>query len=104
MVGHLGLTTAEQLTCGCHVHVAISSPDEGVAVLDRIRGWLPVLVALAANSPYWQGRDSGYASFRTQAWHRFPTAGPTPLLGSAAGYQRVRGRPCSPRAYRWTTG
>ena len=88
MVGHLGLTTAEQLTCGCHVHVSISSPDEGVAVLDRIRGWLPVLIALAANSPYWQGRDSAYASFRTQAWHRFPTAGPTPLLGSAAAYQR----------------
>ena len=87
MVGHLGLTTEEQLTCGCHVHVGIESPDEGVAVLDRIRGWLPVLVALAANSPYWQGRDSGYESFRTQAWNRFPTAGPTPVLGSGIAYQ-----------------
>jgi glutamate---cysteine ligase / carboxylate-amine ligase len=87
MAEHLGLTTAEQLTCGCHVHVAIGSADEGVGVLDRIRVWLPVLVALSANSPFWQGHDSGYASFRTQAWHRFPTAGPTPLLSSGAGYR-----------------
>lgn len=87
MIEHLGVTTAEQLTCGCHVHVAVESPDEGAAVLDRIRGWLPVLVALSANSPFWQGADSGYASFRTQAWHRFPTAGPTPLLGSGAAYR-----------------
>jgi carboxylate-amine ligase len=88
MIEHLGLTTAEQLTCGCHVHVAIGSADEGVGVLDRIRVWLPVLIALSANSPFWQGHDSGYASFRTQAWHRFPTAGPTPLLRSGAGYHR----------------
>ncbi len=86
MIDHLGLTTAEQLTCGCHVHVAVESADEGVGVLDRIRVWLPVLVALSANSPFWQGTDSGYASFRTQAWHRFPTAGPTPLLHSGDGY------------------
>ncbi|GAA3633871.1 carboxylate-amine ligase [Microlunatus ginsengisoli] len=88
MAEHLGLTTAEQLTCGCHVHVDVSSPDEGVAILDRIRSRLPILVALSANSPFWQGTDSGYASFRTQAWHRFPTAGPTPVLGSAAAYRR----------------
>lgn len=82
----LGLTAAEQLTCGCHVHVGVADDDEGVAVLDRIRIWLPALLALSANSPYWQGRDTGYASFRSQAWTRFPTAGPTELFGSAAAY------------------
>ena len=86
MVEHFGLTTAEQLTCGCHVHVEVDSAEEGVGVLDRIRVWLPVLLALSANSPYWQGRDTGYASFRTQAWHRFPSAGPAPVWGSAAAY------------------
>ena len=86
MVEHFGLTTAEQLTCGCHVHVEIDSTEEGVGVLDRIRVWLPVLLALSANSPYWQGRDTEYASFRTQAWHRFPSAGPAPVWGSAAAY------------------
>lgn len=86
MVQAFGLTTAEQLTCGCHVHVGIESEDEGVAALDRIRPWLPVLLALSVNSPFWQGVDSEYASFRSQAWTRLPTAGPTDVFGSAEAY------------------
>jgi carboxylate-amine ligase len=85
------LTAAEQLTCGCHVHVAIASADEGVAVLDRIRSWLPPLLALSANSPYWQGADSGYASYRRQVWGRWPSAGPTEPFGSAAAYRATVG-------------
>jgi carboxylate-amine ligase len=88
MAERFGLTLKEQLTCGLHIHVSIASPDEGVAVLDRIRVWLPVLLALSANSPYWQGKDSGYESFRYQAWNRWPTAGPCELFGSAAAYRR----------------
>jgi carboxylate-amine ligase len=86
MVETFGLTTAEQLTCGCHVHVGVDSAEEGVAVLDRIRVWLPVILALTTNSPYWQGVDSGYASFRSQVWTRLPTAGPTDPFGSAERY------------------
>lgn len=87
MVDEFGLAAEEQLTCGCHVHVQIESESEGVAVLDRIRGWLPCLLALSANSPFWQGRDSGYASFRSQVWGRWPSAGPAELFGSAETYQ-----------------
>ncbi len=87
MARAFGITAHEQLTCGCHVHVGVSSPEEGVAVLDRIRPWLPVLLALSANSPFWQGLDSGYASFRYQAWGRWPTAGPTDAFGTAEAYQ-----------------
>lgn len=89
MADAYGLTAYEQLTCGCHVHVSISSPDEGVAVLDRIRPWLPVLLALSANSPFWQGRDSAYASYRYQAWGRWPSAGPTDPFGSAEVYRHT---------------
>ena len=89
MAHAFGLTAYEQLTCGCHVHVSISSPDEGVAVLDRIRPWLPVFLALSANSPFWQGRDSVYASFRYQAWCRWPSAGPTDAFGSHEVYQQT---------------
>jgi YbdK family carboxylate-amine ligase len=81
------MTADEQLTCGCHVHVNVSSREEGVGVLDRIRPWLPLLLAMSANSPFWQGRDTGYASFRQQAWGRWPSAGPTELFGSANGYR-----------------
>lgn len=84
-----GITLKEQLTCGFHVHVSVSSGDEAVAVLDRIRIWLPVLLALSSNSPYWQGTDSGYASFRYQAWRRWPTAGPTDIFGSPNAYREL---------------
>jgi glutamate---cysteine ligase / carboxylate-amine ligase len=87
MAERFGLTTREQLTCGCHVHVSVDSPAEGIGVIDRIRIWLPVLIALSANSPFWQGGDSGYASYRSRAWQRFPTAGPTDRFGSAAAYR-----------------
>jgi carboxylate-amine ligase len=89
MLERFGLTAMEQLTCGCHVHVSIEDEDEGVAVLDRIRLWLPVLIALTGNSPFWLGADSGYASFRSQAWNRWPSAGPTGRFGSPAGYHRT---------------
>ncbi len=89
MVERFGLTGAEQLTCGCHVHVSVADDDEGVAVLDRIRIWLPVLLALSGNSPYWQGQDTGYASFRSQAQSRWPSAGPPPLFGSAETYHAI---------------
>lgn len=83
------LTAREQLTCGYHVHVSVDSDEEGVAVLDRIRSWLPVLTALSSNSPFWNGTDSGYASFRTQAWNRWSSAGPTDVFGSAAAYHSL---------------
>jgi carboxylate-amine ligase len=87
IVEGFGLTGSEQLTCGCHVHVAIDSEEEGVAALDRIRPWLAPLLAISANSPFWNGHDSGYASFRSQVWGRWPSAGPTGLFGSPAGYR-----------------
>lgn len=89
IVSEFGLTGREQLTCGCHVHVAVAGPDEGVAILDRIGPWLPVLLALSANSPFWQGEDTGYASYRSQVWRRWPTAGPTGEFGSADAYADV---------------
>ena len=84
-----GRTAREMLTCGCHVHVSVADEEEGVAVLNRIRGWLPVLTALTANSPFWQGQDTGYASFRSQAWYRWPSSGPTGLFADAAAYRRL---------------
>ena len=76
-------------TCGMHVHVAIESPEEGVRCIDRIAPWLPVLLAVSANSPYNEGLDTGYASWRTQLWSTWPSAGPTERV-------RVAGR-LSPR-------
>lgn len=82
-------TAREQLTCGCHVHVSVADDDDGVQVLDRLRPWTAVLLALSGNSPSWQGSHTGYASFRSQVWGRWPTAGPTAPFGDAAGYRAV---------------
>ena len=89
MARAFGLTAQEQLTCGCHVHVQVDSAEEGVAVLDRIRPWLAPLLALSANSPLWQGRDTGYASYRYQVFGRWPSTGPQELFGSTEGYQHA---------------
>ena len=75
MAHDFGAVATGQLTCGMHVHVAVDSRDEGVAVIDRIRVWLPVLLALSANSPFHQGADTGYASYRTVRQEMWPTAG-----------------------------
>jgi carboxylate-amine ligase len=84
-----GMVARQQLTCGQHVHVSVASKEEGVAVLDRLRPWLPILAALSANSPFWQGEDTGYASYRSVIWGQWPTAGPTEPFGDLTGYERA---------------
>ncbi|MDQ1722699.1 MAG: glutamate---cysteine ligase / carboxylate-amine ligase [Pseudonocardiales bacterium] len=86
MTREFGLLARQQLTCGQHVHVGIESRAEGVGVLDQMRGWLPVLTAMSVNSPFWQGQDTGYQSFRSVLWGRWPTAGPTEVFGDEASY------------------
>lgn len=89
MKKQFGLTLREQLTCGFHVHVDVHDAEEAVAVLDRIRPWLPALLALSTNSPMWAGRDTGFASYRYQAWLRWPTAGAYDIFGGADAYQKT---------------
>jgi carboxylate-amine ligase len=89
MQERFGLTVRNQLTCGFHVHTFVESAEEGVAVMDRIRDKLAVLIALSANSPYWNGAETGFESYRTQAWNRWPGSGPTMIFGSLPVYRRV---------------
>lgn len=89
MAEQYGIATREQLVMGCHVHVSVASDEEGVAVVDRLRPWLPVLRALSANSPFWQGKDTGYSSYRSRVWLRWPSAGPTEIFGSPERYHRL---------------
>ncbi len=79
----------DQLINGCHVHVDTHSRDEAVAVVDRLQPWLPLLRAISSNSPFWGGRDSGYASYRSLVWGRWPSAGPTEPFGSVEAYEQA---------------
>jgi carboxylate-amine ligase len=74
----------EQIICGVHVHVGVDDPERAIAVVNGVGPWLSPIVAVAANSPFWGGRDTGYASYRTELWRRWPTAGtPTPFADHA---------------------
>lgn len=77
MMDAYGAAAWERLTCGCHVHVGIDSRAQGVAVINAVQPWLSVILALSSNSPFWQGQDTGYASYRRMVWDRWPGAGPT---------------------------
>jgi carboxylate-amine ligase len=73
-------------TMGQHVHVAVPGPGAAVRALDGLRADLPVLLALSANSPYWGGLDSGFASIRTPLFSMFPRVGVPRHFGSYAAY------------------
>ena len=79
----------EQVVFGCHVHVGIDDREAAIQTMNRARPWLPVLAALTVNSPYWLGGDTGYASYRTEIWNRWPTAGMPQSFASRAEYDRL---------------
>ena len=83
------LLVDEQLICGFQVHVGVSDRDLAVRLAQRVAEHLPVLLALSASSPFWNGHDTGYASVRSLVWQRWPSAGDTGPLESAAEYDEL---------------
>ena len=79
----------EQVICGGHVHVGIDDPELAIVVVNGVGPWLSPVVALAANSPFWSGCDTGYASYRTELWRRWPTAGTPSPFADRAEYEAV---------------
>lgn len=72
----LGWVAQRNNTWSMHVHVGIRGADRAVAVSDRLREFLPILLALSANSPFLDGRDTGLHSVRTEIFTRsFPRCG-----------------------------
>jgi carboxylate-amine ligase len=74
--------------CGTHVHVGVPDRNLAVAVVNHLAPWLPTLLALSVNSPFEDGRDTGYASWRLVTQSRFPGSGIAPWFGSVADYER----------------
>lgn len=81
-----GMIAHEQGICGCHVHVAVQSREVAIQVSNRLRPWLPSLLALTANSAIYRNADTGYASWRSVLWARWPSAGPPPYFESVDDY------------------
>jgi glutamate---cysteine ligase / carboxylate-amine ligase len=73
-------------TMALHVHVGVPAPEDAIRLLNGLRRHTPLLLALSANSPFWQGRDGGFASARTVIFQAFPRTGPPRLFASYADY------------------
>ena len=79
----------ELIIYGCHVHVGIEDREAAVQVVNRSRIYLPILLALSANSPFWMGQKTGYDSYRMEQWWRLPSAGPPPVFADFAEHNAV---------------
>ncbi|MET9392895.1 glutamate--cysteine ligase [Streptomyces sp. NPDC006624] len=88
MVTQAPQLVAEQLVNGTHVHVGVPDREAGVQVMNRLRAWLPTLTAMSANSPMWDGHDTGFASWRTVIFGRWPVSGMPPYFRDADDYDR----------------
>ncbi len=95
-----------QLVCALQVHVAVGDAELALAVYNAARGYLPLLAALAANAPFYEGRDTGLASVRPKLCELLPRQGVPPRIGSweefhdALRWGQVSGR-FSPGAWWW---
>lgn len=76
------------VVCGLHVHVGIPEGIDRIAVSNRVRGWLPLLLLLSASSPFWEGQDSGYCSYRRVLCGEWPRMGLPEPLADWADYER----------------
>jgi carboxylate-amine ligase len=84
-----GMIAHEQGICGCHVHVEVPDRAAAIRVSNWLRPWLPSLLALSANSAVYRNADTGYASWRSILWRRWPAAGAPPFFASADEYDRT---------------
>ncbi|AMJ68154.1 carboxylate-amine ligase [Hymenobacter sp. PAMC 26628] len=86
IVEELQEAARSNLVFGMHVHVGIENRDIGVYMMNALRYFLPHLFALSTNSPFWEGRETGYKSFRTKVFERFPRTGIPSYFTSASDY------------------
>ncbi len=86
VIGEYGSVAARQLVCALQVHVAVPGADRALAVYNAARAYLPILAALGANSPFYEGRDTGLASMRAKIGELLPRQGVPPAFDSWDAY------------------
>jgi YbdK family carboxylate-amine ligase len=86
LIERFGAIVSQFNLCGCHVHVSVPDLDSAVVIMNLARPYLPVLAALTGSSPFHQGLDTGYESFRLPWLALWPQGGPPPYLASGQDY------------------
>ena len=76
------------LIFGLHVHVGIDDHELAIPLMNQLRTWLPHMLAISSNSPFWAGRYSGTKSYRTVVWRRFPRSGVPNVFASTNEFDR----------------
>jgi carboxylate-amine ligase len=89
-----------ELIFGLHVHVGLETGAQAIAVANGLRTWLPELLALSANSPFWQARPTGLASTRTKVFETFPRSGLPPAFSSFEEFELVVERGVKTNSFR----
>jgi carboxylate-amine ligase len=88
-IEYAGISAIRQGVNGLHVHVGMPGPEESLHVLDGILPWLPLVLALSANSPYIGGEETGLASSRAEILGLLPRRGAPPALRSYADWEEL---------------
>ena len=91
-VEYAGSTARRQFCSGLHVHVGVSSPEACLRALEAVLPWLPLLLAVSANSPYFEGRETGLASSRGEILALLPRSGAPPVFRSYGEWERFAER------------
>lgn len=86
-VEYAGISARRQAVCGLHVHVSMPGPDECMWALEGVLPWLPLVLALSANSPYLAGEETGLASARAEVLALLPRAAAPPVFGRYAEWE-----------------
>ena len=88
LIRSLGFVARQELVFGMHVHVGMADPEEAIYVANALRPYIPLLIALAANSPLWRGEQTGLMSSRVPIFRAFPRVGLPPRFEDWADFER----------------
>lgn len=87
IVHDLQMLARANLIFGLHVHVGIGDRERGIHIMNAARYFVPHILALSTNSPFWLGRNTGYKSYRTKVFDKFPRTGIPEYFNSLSEYE-----------------
>lgn len=90
MMQDLQMLAERNLLCGLHVHVELPDPDRRIEIMRRVTPFIPVFIALATSSPFWNSRRTGLMGYRLAAYDELPRTGLPPLFHSNADFEAYK--------------
>ena len=88
LIADLAFVARQEVIFGLHVHVGLDDADKAIHVANGMRVHAPILLALSANSPFWRGDATGFASSRTPIFRQFPRIGVPPIYDGWEDFER----------------